>query len=866
MIFSFNKKTILVFSIIIILVITSFVININNNEAKTASFGCVQHSRKVIYNLGRLDFFIRDNVIGSLGYAITGDTIFIQPIDSAKENIPLHLNKLIILTSDNQNQQLRLDSLKVLIDKRLNFSFEIIRLRNEKGIVAVQQLMASDLGQEYLHDIRKLINDFLVEENKLLEIRLAKYAKNMLVVKLSFYILLVSVLLLLIFVLFTINHYSLARKNAELALFIKNELYSQTLINLSDGVITTDMDGIITLINKAACQLAGWNEEEVIGNHIDMVFEITNETTELKMPNPLIEAMLKNEIIWLKNHTILKRKDGSHIFIDNSGAPINNQKGEIIGGVLIFGDISERKKAEKELQLISDKLNEAQKLANSGSWESNFITNFNSWSENHYKLLGLNKQEIQPSFENFLSRVHPDDVHLLIERQKNIINNKKGVNIEIRIVMPNGAIRWINYKAIPILDKNTLIGIKGVIVDVTNRKYADEMLQNSLKETRDYKHALDESSIVAITDQKGIITYVNNNFCKISKYKYEELIGQDYRIINSGYHSKDFFKEMYRAISHGELWHEEIKNQAKDGTFYWVATTIVPFVNEEGKPYQYIDVRSDITEQKILEEKLIEYQQKLEIKVEERTKDLVHKEQRLEMQNRELHKTNSELDRFVYSASHDLRAPLKSMIGLINITIDAEEPENMDQIERLEMISKSVLKLDDFIGDILDYSRNARVIIDNEEINFEEKIQEIRNSFKFIEGVAEINFQVEIHLKEKFISDKLRMKMILNNLISNAIKYKDISKDASFVNVIVECNKENAFITIEDNGIGIAEDKQGKIFEMFYRGTKLSNGSGLGLYIVKETVDKLGGRITLESELNKGTKFMIQLPNQLKLV
>lgn len=228
----------------------------------------------------------------------------------------------------------------------------------------------------------------------------------------------------------------------------------------------------------------------------------------------------------------------------------------------------------------------------------------------------------------------------------------------------------------------------------------------------------------------------------------------------------------------------------------------------------------------------------------------------IQKMNAKLIKVNSELDSFVYSASHDLRSPLASLLGLINLS--RKDPQNSD--DYLNKMEKSVKRLDDFIAEIIDFSSNERKEVVCDEVDFESTIYNIIDELSFLDSEDRISKKVNINQKGLFKSDKRRIAVIFRNLISNALKYHDDSKEEPYLKIEVESNSEAAHILIEDNGIGISKEEQKEVFKMFYRATERSTGSGLGLYIILETVEKLQGTIKMESEKYNGTSFYIEIP------
>lgn len=230
-------------------------------------------------------------------------------------------------------------------------------------------------------------------------------------------------------------------------------------------------------------------------------------------------------------------------------------------------------------------------------------------------------------------------------------------------------------------------------------------------------------------------------------------------------------------------------------------------------------------------------------------------------QNLELKKINAELDRFVYSASHDLRAPLVSIQGLSKIAM--QEAQHETDRKYFKLINDRVIRLDDFIRDIIEYSRNSRTERTLETFSLEPMIYEIIENLKYLEGADRIKFDLLCDVAEVY-SDKSRLKVVLSNIIANAIKYHNLRREDPFIKISVKEENQKIHLSIADNGIGIPKEAEKKIFDMFYRASDRAGGSGLGLYIVKEMVEKLEGTILVESEVGEGTTFFVTIPHQQK--
>lgn len=232
----------------------------------------------------------------------------------------------------------------------------------------------------------------------------------------------------------------------------------------------------------------------------------------------------------------------------------------------------------------------------------------------------------------------------------------------------------------------------------------------------------------------------------------------------------------------------------------------------------------------------------------------------LNIKNDELQKAYDELDKFAYSVTHDMRGPILSVLGAIEIAKNSDDQAEIKEI--LEMMEKSIQRVDDFIQNMHEYYNLKRGQLQINEINFAEVIKELRELYEVGAKVNNTHFEIELHQDETFRTDELSLKIILNNLLSNAFKYQRKNIDDKFVKLEINVQSGNTTILVRDNGIGIDEIHINDIFNMFYRATSESVGSGFGLYNVKDALRKLNGVVEVKSKPGNGTEFKVEIPNK----
>lgn len=592
----------------------------------------------------------------------------------------------------------------------------------------------------------------------------------------------------------------------------------QDIIQQLPGVIyelTIQPDGstTFTFISENCLAMLGIQAQHVLRNarvmddiiHEEdrLSFERSNSASHANQSTWVWEGRVnvREEVRWIEarsNHTLREGKAVRH-------------------GIIL--DITDRKKLEFENELKYQSLVEHLPLG-VGVHVNGKLVFANQYA---YTMMAAKPGELIG--RNVIDFVHPDFRDRVIERIKKVMVGESQPMLEEKYVRMDGKVIDVETSAIPFVYRGQIAN-QIIVRDITDRKQAEETIKrNEMLLTQLFQVV---PIGIVLLDEHGKVEMVNQGFAEMFGYELVELRGKN---LNDFIVPEELLSEgidLNNLITSNKVIRVETVRKHRDGRVLEVILYGVPVMMDNTTIGIY-GVYVNITDRKKVEE---------ELKV-----------------------RNAELDNFVYKVSHDLRAPLSSVLGLVNL---ARLPGNNDDpMDYINIIGEKVADLDHFIGDVLSHSKNLKMEVSTSSVDFNAIISRTFTDLSYLEGASEVMVYRRVDGCE-FYSDPWRISEIFRNLVSNAIKYRQKESMKPEIKITITVDRHKADIIFADNGIGIEDESLNRIFDMFYRATEQSDGSGIGLYIVKNAVEKLGGNISVESKIGFGTTFRLMLPNRLE--
>jgi len=611
-----------------------------------------------------------------------------------------------------------------------------------------------------------------------------------------------------------------------------NVLELKSHVNLSESVLNNcGKKGI--KVGECLCGLAAQNKKTIYKQTVDHEHSTQHDDME-DHGHYNVPILHENEVLGV-----------IVVYVDTSHKESKEEVDFLESVANLLSLIIRKYTTDKKVRDSEIALKETQKFAGLGSWSLNITTGTLNVSEEAFAILDTENNGKQLTENDFIEKVHPLD---LPEMELALKQAKKGIpfEIEIRFIKKDGTIAHIINKCKPISVKNHIKELSGTLLNVSKLRDNEAKLVENQKLVNGILRATPDMLYLVDLDTNEFVycnAVMEKTVKKVSNFK-ERFKEKGIALFKEYAHPDDLeiLKTMDKKLRSGDDFFSVIfRSNALGNKYRWIEQRVFVFNrSKDGIIHKLLIISKDIHE-KMCAEKSIKKLNK-----------------RLLKQYQDIKKVNTELDHFVYSVSHDLRSPLSSILGLVNLGKFTFDPQPLK--EYLTRIGISINKLDEFIKEILDYSRNSRTEVETDSIDVDALITELFENIRLLKH-TDINLELNTTQKITYVCDKRRLSIVLNNILSNACKYADKDKARKYVKVEVLTSHDGCTFTIEDNGIGIKKERQDKVFNMFYRGTETSDGSGLGLFIVKETLAKLKGTINLESEEGVGTRIVLKLPH-----
>lgn len=484
----------------------------------SAASGEVDQTRQLLEHTENLLSTVKDAETGQRGFLLTGEDQYLAPYNSALAAVPAELRQLRALSAGRPTVRPRIDALEVLTREKLQELSDTIMLRRSQGFEAALDVVRSNRGQKTMEDIRQVGGEIENEVYARLAMESREWQqagqRTQLTIALGAGIL----FCLLLLATFDIGRATAERDRLIGKLRLANaetgasrDLLKITLASIGDAVIATDALGKVTFMNAVAEALTGWKQADAGGQPLDKVFNIVNERTRATVDSPAATVLREGTIVGLANHTVLIARDGAEHPIDDSGAPIRNERGATIGVVLVFRDVTERRATETKLAEGEERLRLALDAGEIGIWDWDIVRNRITWSERMYALHGVDAAKFQGKMEDFSELVHPDDRKLMEESMQDALGRGTPHRLEFRAALANGEVRWIATSSRVIHGEDGKpIRMIGAASDVTERKASEEQLQRLNESMRRTNQDLQQFSYAASHDLKEPLRTISN--------------------------------------------------------------------------------------------------------------------------------------------------------------------------------------------------------------------------------------------------------------------------------------------------------------------------------------------------------------------
>jgi PAS domain S-box-containing protein len=644
---------------------------------------------------------------------------------------------------------------------------------------------------------------------------------------------------------------ALEQKSAELQQ--QREWFEVTLASIGDAVITTDVNAKITYLNPVAESMTGWHSGQATGEPLQQVFRIVNEYTQQIVENPIGKVLQTGTIVGLANHTALIDKSGRVIPIEDSAAPIRDARGKISGAVMVFHDVSDRRRAEEALRASQVRLRAIFDQAAVGIVVTDSDNQLLEANQRFCEILGYSLEELQRLL--FTQIINPDDLPEILAQIRELLTGQiTNCAFEKRYIRKDGSAVWGRTTFTPLSEANgETRRIIGIIEDITDRKAAEDALNDARVQAhkiQSHLAAIVESSNDAIISKtlEGVISTWNQAAERIFGYAAEEVIGKPITLLIPPTHIDEEPVILQKLRAGERIEHYETVRIRKDGVLINVSLTVSPIKDEYGVIIGASKIARDITQGKLAEDEL---RQEITIR------------KRAELALREADRRK---DEFLATLAHELRNPL-APIRQAALLFKAPTATESQKRWSSDVITRQVQHMSLLLEDLLDISRitHGTLQLRMELVDLADIVQAAIEAARPVIDAKRHDFRAELASEPvQFVADPLRLAQVLSNLLTNAAKYTD---PEGRLRLRASCTDEIITINVVDNGIGLPRDAISGIFAMFSQVASSRDhsegGLGIGLALAKGLIELHGGEIEARSAgIGHGSEFIVRLPRR----